>query len=85
MRRFYCDLCGKDIGVCSPDIPKTFQNELRINTWIEIPRQREQIRYAIDLCDDCAKRIHRELISIENNHTWRRKDHIRNFSWNGDK
>lgn len=83
MRTYSCDLCGKEIGVCFSDFPHTFSNELKISTWITVPRQREQIKCAYDLCDDCAKRIHRELDSIANNHAWRRKDHKRPFSWNG--
>ncbi len=82
MRIYHCDLCGKELGTCFADFPKTFSNELKISTWKETPRQREQIRCAYDLCDDCAKRIHRELLTIVNNYTWRRKDNKRAFSWN---
>lgn len=83
MRTFHCDLCGKEIGTCFADFPKTFSNELRISTWKEIPQQREQIRCAYDLCDDCAKRLHRELSNIANNYRWRSKEkpNERKFEW----
>lgn len=63
MRKSYCDLCGVEI-TC-------FENTLNISTWIQIARQRAAIQHSCDLCDDCAKRIHRKLTYIENNHTWR--------------
>ena len=83
MRTFHCDLCGKEIGVCFADFSKTTSNELRISTWKEIPRQREQIRCAYDLCDDCAKRINREIANIANNHLWSHGK--RPFKWDGQE
>lgn len=71
MREYYCDLCGEMIGVAHADFQKTTNNELHMVTWIDMPRQREKIRCAYDLCDDCAKRIHRKLADIQNNHRWR--------------
>ena len=81
MRTYHCDLCGKIIGTCFAEFPHTFSNELKISTWKEIPRQREQIKCTYDLCDDCAKRIHRELSRIANSYIWRMEDNKRTFSW----
>lgn len=87
MRSYQCDLCGKKLGIAWADgcVNRkgmefgSFSNTLKIKSWKTIAEQSSQIECAYDLCDDCAKAIHRKLSHIANNYNWRNNKNERKW------
>lgn len=62
MKKFYCDCCGKEIR----DLGGTRCIETKVNVVPDIPSE-EVLSVIIDLCGDCAQKLHKALLEIKGN------------------